>query len=75
METQKPPIFEYDDRYFLESKYTRKELFTLQEQILQLSKKTNDYANVARNEIKDFDRKEIDMIITILIEHQYHKDL
>ena len=33
------PIFEYDDRYIINSKYTREELYKLQEIILELMKR------------------------------------
>lgn len=36
-----PPIFDYDDRYFQESPYTRDQLFEIQRKLLSLTNSTD----------------------------------
>lgn len=65
MENQKTPIFEYDERYITTSKYSREELYKLQEIVLEQMKKN---PTTYTNELKklDYDQKEIDTIFTML---------
>ena len=57
----KPPIFGYDDRYFLECENSREQLFELQNQILSIvSKGSSDIAQDLKTAI---DHKEIDLCL------------
>ncbi len=62
MTKQNAPIFEYDDRYIVASKYTRKELFELQEIVLdQIKKNPTTYAYELKK--LEYDQKEIEIIL------------
>ena len=55
------PIFDYDDRYFLDCEYTKEELFELQNQILPImSSGSSDIRKEIKTKIND---KEIDTIL------------
>lgn len=59
--TSEPPIFNYADRYFLDCKYNRDELFELQRQILFLIQKgSTDIQKDLKTTIND---KEIDLCL------------
>ena len=73
MENTKAPIFEYDDRYFIESKYTREELYKLQEIVLQQIKTNPSTYIYELKKIKDYDQKEIDTILTMLVNLKIEK--
>ncbi|BDQ31724.1 hypothetical protein NZNM25_18620 [Nitrosopumilus zosterae] len=66
MENQKSPIFEYDERYLATSKHTRKELYKLQEIVLEQIKTNPSTYTYELKKIKDYDQKEIDTILTML---------
>ena len=68
MENQKAPIFEYDDRYIASSKYTREDLYKLQEMILEERKNTGEFENPV-----GYDQNEIDIIVAVLIEKEIKK--
>ena len=62
MTNQTAPIFEYDDRYIETSKYTREELYELQEIVLnQIEKNSTTYTYELQ--ILDYDQKEIEIIL------------
>jgi len=69
----KPPFFDYDDRYFLESKHTREELYKLQEIIYKTMKK---YPTTFRDELNklDYDQKEIDTILSVAQGNKINKN-
>ena len=57
------PIFEYDDRYIKSSKFTREELYKLQEIVLeQMEKNPTTYIN----ELKGYDQEEIHSILLMI---------
>lgn len=70
MEIQKAPIFEYDDRYIIDSKHTREELYKLQEIVLEQIKKNPSTYTSELKKNRDLDQNEIDIILAILIEQK-----
>lgn len=65
MENQ-APIFEYDERYIATSKYTREDLYKLQEIVLEQMKINPTTYTYELKKIKDYDQNEIDIILTML---------
>lgn len=63
------PIFEYDDRYFLDCKHTREELYKLQEIVLQTMK---DYPDSYTSQLKQYDQHEVEFMI-VRIKHQNYE--
>jgi len=66
MENQNAPIFEYDERYIVSSKYTREDLYKLQEIVLEQMKTSPTTYTYELKKIKNYDQKEIDIIFTML---------
>ena len=66
MENQKVPIFEYDERYIAASKYTREDLYKLQGIVLEQMKTNPTTYTYELKKIKDYDQKEIDIILVRL---------
>jgi len=56
-----PPIFDYDDRYFLDCEYSRKKLFELQHQILSLI--TRGSFDIEKDLKTTINHKEIDLCL------------
>jgi len=57
------PIFEYDERYITASKYTREELYKLQEIVLEQMKINPTTYTYELKKIDNYDQKEIDIIL------------
>ncbi len=66
MENHNAPIFEYDERYIVKSKYTREDLYKLQKIVLEQMKINPTTYTYELKKIKDYDQKEIDIIFTML---------
>lgn len=61
------PVFDFDERYFQDCKYTREELYQLQEKVIELMKTSTDL----KKDLKEktiFNDKEIDTCL-----NQFHK--
>ena len=58
------PIFSYDDRYFLDCKHTKEELYVLQEQILSIIKKGSSDIFLDAKRHTNIDDKEIDVCLS-----------
>jgi len=73
MAEEKLSIFDYDDRYIEDSKYTKKELIELQKLVLEHIKK---YPMTWKYELSKYedDKKEIQTIITIRKAKQIEKE-
>ena len=67
MEKQNAPIFEYDDRYIVVSKHTREDLYRLQKMVLEQIKANPTTYTYELKKIKDYDQKEIDTILTVIM--------
>jgi hypothetical protein len=65
MENQ-APIFEYDERYIATSKYTREDLYKLQKIVLEKMKINPTTYTYELKKIKNYDKKEINIILTML---------
>lgn len=67
MEKQNAPIFEYDDRYIAVSKHIREDLYRLQKMVLEQIKANPTTYTYELKKIKDYDQKEIDTILTVIM--------
>ena len=65
------PIFDYDDRYFLDCPYTREELFELQNQILFLIDECS--TDIGKNLKTKINHKEIDLCLRKCYSKQLNK--
>ena len=74
MENQKAPIFEYDDRYIAESKYTREELYKLQEMVLEQIEKNPATYKYELKKIKEYDEQEFEAIFTMITAQKIQKE-
>lgn len=57
------PVFDFDDRYFLDCEYTRDELYQLQQKTIELSKTSVDLKQDLKKQTK-FNDKEIDTCLS-----------